>query len=96
MRSKHSLYSYALGMLLETLEGLFAKKSWQCSRMAGQVIREGREEVYVVLSPALCVKHRFQYKEICCTKPLENIASSLFCTTPPTSTLFLQKNFFRK
>lgn len=42
MRSKHSLYSYALGMLLETLEGLFAKKFWQCSRMAGQVIREGK------------------------------------------------------
>lgn len=94
MRNKHSLYSYALGTLLETLEGLFAKKSWQFSKMAGQVIRERRGEVYVVLSPALCVKHRFRCKEICCTKTLENIASSLFFTTPHTSTLFL-KIFFR-
>ena len=29
MKNKHFLYSYVLGMLLETLEQLFAKKSWQ-------------------------------------------------------------------
>lgn len=40
MRNKRSLYSYALGRLLETLEGLFARKPWQFSKLAGQVMRD--------------------------------------------------------
>lgn len=54
MRNKHSLYSYSLGMLLETLEGLIARKSWQFSKMAGQVIRERGEEVYGTESGIVC------------------------------------------